>query len=283
MVKGYGLIRLGTGRVTLFRGKGLGLELVFAGREFRDAFEELEARLAERPGFYRGTSAVVNFGTTLPSSEELEEIRALLSEAGIELLGVSTASEETEPAPARASERRRFRASEELTLSDGARSLVADFAGARSDIAERRRRGAPSVARPPAPAQPALHLVESPPGTLYHCTTLRGGQALHHPGNIVVVGDVNPGAELVAAGDIVVFGRLAGVAHAGAQGDENARVYAIDLDATQLRIATFIAADTESAASSPSRPQVAMVRAGRITLAPIDHLGELEQRGTDAL
>ncbi len=281
MFKGYGPIRLGTGRVTLFRGKGLGLELVFAGREFRDAFEELEARLAERPGFYRGTSAVINFGTTLPSSEEVEEVRALLSEAGIELREMGTASEETEPA--RAPERRRFLASEALTLSDGARSLVADFAGARADIADRRRRGAPSVRREPAPVQPALHLVESPPGTLYHCATMRGGQALHHPGNIVIVGDVNPGAELVAAGDIVVFGRLAGVAHAGAQGDENARVYAIDLDATQLRIGTFIAADTEDAAQSPSGPQVAMVRAGRIILAPIDHLGELEQRGTDAL
>ena len=77
--------------------------------------------------------------------------------------------------------------------------------------------------------------------TLYHRGTLRGGQALHNLGNLVVVGDVNPGAELVASGDIVVFGALRGVAHAGAQGDRAARVIALELAATQLRIATAIA------------------------------------------
>ena len=50
----------------------------------------------------------------------------------------------------------------------------------------------------------------------------------------------------LATGDIVVFGRLAGIAHAGAGGDEQARIFALDLAATQLRIATFIAADQDS-------------------------------------
>ena len=108
------------------------------------------------------------------------------------------------------------------------------------------------VAPAPEPA-PVLRVVEAAPGTLYHVGTLRGGQALHHVGNIVVVGDVNPGAELVATGDIVVFGRLAGVAHAGAQGEQTARVFALDLDATQLRIATFIAADSGDEAHAAPR------------------------------
>ncbi|MBV8581133.1 MAG: septum site-determining protein MinC, partial [Candidatus Eremiobacteraeota bacterium] len=77
--------------------------------------------------------------------------------------------------------------------------------------------------------------------TLYHRGTLRGGQALHNLGNLIVIGDVNPGAELVASGDIVVFGALRGVAHAGAQGDRGACVVALDLNPTQLRIATAIA------------------------------------------
>jgi septum site-determining protein MinC len=161
--------------------------------------------------------------------------------------------------------------------------LAADFAGARADIAERRRRGEASVKRlaDGAPA-PVLHLVEASPGTLYHAGTVRGGQALHHAGNIVVVGDVNPGAELVATGDIVIFGRLAGVAHAGAQGDESARVYAIDLRPTQLRIATFISADKEPTHRSTG-PLVALVRGGRIALVPIDRFVELEGRGAKEL
>ncbi|MFY9739130.1 MAG: septum site-determining protein MinC, partial [Candidatus Cybelea sp.] len=102
---------------------------------------------------------------------------------------------------------------------------------------------------------------------------------LHHTGNIVVVGDVNPGAELLATGDILVFGRLAGIAHAGAQGDDSARIYALDLDPTQLRIATSIAADAEPKRRSTPVPEVAIARDGRIVVLVLDRLGELEDWG----
>ncbi|MDQ2873260.1 MAG: septum site-determining protein MinC, partial [Candidatus Eremiobacteraeota bacterium] len=85
----------------------------------------------------------------------------------------------------------------------------------------------------------------------------------------VVVGDVNPGAELVASGDIVVFGTLRGVAHAGAQGDANAKVYALELAPTQLRIATLIAAE-DGARKASIRPEAACVQAGRIVVSPHD-------------
>ena len=308
ILKGVPYERLGTWRVALLRGKGLGLELVFAGRELGEAFEELEARLAERPGFYRGTSAIVNFGNAPPSSDVIVKLQSLLNEAGIELRALTgSAAIETlagecglpyEPADVHAApeldRRRALRPRAEMRLSESAKSLVADFAGARADIAERRRRGEASVPQlelndqpePPAaePSRPAaLHLVETPPPTLYHTGTLRGGQALHHPGNIVVVGDVNPGAEIVASGDVLVFGRLAGVAHAGAQGDEAARVFAIDLRATQLRIATFIAADAESTPRVRTVPEAAVVRDGRIVIVPFDHIDQLQERGISSV
>ncbi len=71
--------------------------------------------------------------------------------------------------------------------------------------------------------------------------TLRSGQierALE--GNMVILGDVNPGAELVAAGDIIVLGALRGVAHAGALGDTSSVIFALNLLPTQLRIGRFI-------------------------------------------
>ncbi|PZR59743.1 MAG: septum site-determining protein MinC [Candidatus Meridianibacter frigidus] len=111
--------------------------------------------------------------------------------------------------------------------------------------------------------------------TLYHVGTVRGGQSLHHVGNIVVVGDVNPGSELVASGDILVFGSLRGVAHAGAQGDAGARVYALELAATQLRIATFIAAEEQTHKRIGVCPEVACVLEGRITIAAHDRAAEL--------
>ncbi len=71
--------------------------------------------------------------------------------------------------------------------------------------------------------------------------TLRSGSSLQYPGHVVVIGDINPGAEVVAGGDIVIWGRLRGMAHAGAQGNEQAVVCALDLSPTQLRIAGAIA------------------------------------------
>jgi septum site-determining protein MinC len=85
---------------------------------------------------------------------------------------------------------------------------------------------------------------------------------------------VNPGTELVATGDIVVFGRLLGVAHAGAQGDAGAKVYALGLHATQLRIATCIAVDEETRTPS-AEPEIAFVRDGRIVIAPFSKVAEV--------
>jgi septum site-determining protein MinC len=281
--------------MTLLRGRGLGLEVMLAERDFDGALVELEARLAERPDFYRGSPATVAFGTTLPTLDQLNALRAVLVEAGVTLSAIAGAPELeaiaadaglTYVAQTVAHEellrRRALRPKRELKLSDAARSLVADFAGARADIAERRRRGEASVPRvtPGSPAGTAATkeappaAVDHVPGTLYHVGTLRGGQALHHDGNIVVVGDVNPGTELVATGDIVIFGRLRGVAHAGAQGDAAARVYALDLDATQLRIATSIAAD-EGKRKGAAEPEVAFVRDGRIVIVPFEKLEAL--------
>jgi septum site-determining protein MinC len=272
--------------MTLLRGKGLGLEVVLVGRDFTEALLELEGRLAEQPGFYRGTQAVAVYGDAEPDAEQTERLRLVLETGGIILKGFTAVA----VAPAAELERRRaMRPQREVALSDSARSLVADFAGARADIAQRRKRGEDSVrradlaARPVAPvvAAPALTVVEPAPSTLYHVGTLRGGQSLQQVGNIVVVGDVNPGAELIASGDIVVFGRLGGVAHAGAQGDAAARVYALDLRATQLRIASCIAAEASDRPGAP-KPEAAFVRDGRIVVAPLDKLPHLEAQGAQS-
>ncbi|HUN29358.1 MAG TPA: septum site-determining protein MinC [Alphaproteobacteria bacterium] len=260
--------------MSLIRGRGLGLEVHLAGWDFDAAVAELTARLGERADFYRGTAARVVLGGTPLTDEQLEQLRTVLGGAGIELRGVESSPDGEELA-----RRRALRPKRELKLSDAARSLVADFDGARADIAERRKRGETSVRRANASAAAAatgsaLQVAPAPPGTLYHVGTLRGGQALHHAGNIVVVGDVNPGTELVATGDIVVFGRLLGVAHAGAQGDSEAKVYALQLHATQLRIASVIAVDEEHARSA-SEPEVAFVRDGRIAIAPFSKAAEV--------
>lgn len=287
--------------MTVLRGKGLGLEVVLAGDDVEGSLAELESRLSERPDFYRGTSATAAFGDASPTPEQLDRLRGLLDDGGISLRAISgsaavervalergLAFEAAAPAPAGELERRRaLRTRKPVQLSESARSLVADFAGARADIAARRKGGQASVPRfepaPPeiVPAQTAPPLAPAPerPAALYHVGTVRGGQSLQNAGNIVVVGDVNPGAELVATGDIVVFGSLRGVAHAGAGGDADARVFALDLSATQLRIATCIAADDSHAKKTSVVPEAAVVRDGRIVIVAYDRLDRLTEEG----
>lgn len=77
-------------------------------------------------------------------------------------------------------------------------------------------------------------------GTITVKRTIRSGQRVEFEGNLVIMGDVNPGAEVIASGDIVVLGKLRGTAHAGAMGNQNARIYAFQLNPMQIRIAEVI-------------------------------------------
>ena len=70
--------------------------------------------------------------------------------------------------------------------------------------------------------------------------TLRSGKSVQFEGHVVVMGDVNPGAEIIATGNIIVLGSFRGVAHAGATGDRKAIVSAYHLAPTQLRIADLV-------------------------------------------
>lgn len=101
--------------------------------------------------------------------------------------------------------------------------------------------------------------------TLFLRRTVRSGQAIHHASNVVVLGDVNPGAEIVAGGDIIVWGVLRGMVHAGYPENEQALVCALQLAPVQLRIAHLLSRPPEGFETQP-RPEVAMIRQGRIVV-----------------
>ena len=73
--------------------------------------------------------------------------------------------------------------------------------------------------------------------TKYIKQTIRSGQVINYEGNIVIIGDCHPGCEITAFGDITVWGVLSGIAHAGASGNQKAKVRALKMNAIQLRIA----------------------------------------------
>ena len=76
--------------------------------------------------------------------------------------------------------------------------------------------------------------------TKFHRGSLRSGQRLETEGSIVIIGDVNSGAEVIASDNIVVLGALRGLAHAGAKGNKKAIVAAGNLDTVQIRISNII-------------------------------------------
>ncbi len=98
--------------------------------------------------------------------------------------------------------------------------------------------------------------------------TVRSGQVIRYPGHVVVYGDVNPGAQIIASGDVIIWGKLRGVVHAGASGDESAVVAALLLAPTQLRIGSHIARAPDDRGKGTRPPEVARVRDGRIVIEP---------------
>lgn len=86
--------------------------------------------------------------------------------------------------------------------------------------------------------------------------TLRSGQMLRHHGHIMIIGDVNPGAQLIAGGSVIVWGRLRGTVHAGALGDRAAVVCALDLQPSLLRIADLLSRPPEQRSEGPELARV---------------------------
>lgn len=113
-------------------------------------------------------------------------------------------------------------------------------------------------------------------------TTCRSGEVIRYPGDVVALADVNPGAEIIADGDIVVFGALRGLAHAGAAGDLKATIIALNLESPRVQIGPHIGEAPRSTRhnKAPSAaPQVAYVRRRSIFVAPFTRRQDEYQGG----
>ena len=108
--------------------------------------------------------------------------------------------------------------------------------------------------------------------TLYISQTLRSGQTVTYEGNILIIGDAHPGSEIIADGDITVWGILGGIAHAGAKGNVTSKVRALKLNAIQLRIAGLYARRNDTLnvpyvqKSNEFTPEEAQIENGKIVI-----------------
>jgi len=219
--------------------QGLIVTLGSAAENWEDDLRALSERLGENPAFFRGGRVALDVGARELDRDQIERVRSILARNQVELWGVIGSS--------------------------GATEAAAHALGLATDV---------PIPEPAPPAEVVEVESEQQPVEeaplregLVVRRTLRAGQRLRYPGHVVVIGDVNPGAEIVAGGNIVVWGRVRGVVHAGALGDAEAVVCALDLSPTQLRIAGHIARAPEEKGRSPI-PEMASVQEGRIVAEP---------------
>jgi septum site-determining protein MinC len=171
-----------------------------------------------RAEFFKGAQVALQVGDTELGASELGGLRDLLFQREIDLRAI-------------------------LSTSDTTRAAAANL-GLRLKLAEADTK--PSGAGSAMEGEEAIFLAR----------TIRSGHSIHFPGHVTILGDVNPGAEIIAGGNIIVWGRLRGTVHAGASGDESCMVCALDLAPTQLRIAGHIAVSP----SKEGRPQPEMAK-----------------------
>lgn len=183
-----------------------GLLVTFRGGEWSDMRNTLLEHISKQADFLRGGKLAIDVENQALSVTELSSLRNEISETGLSLWAVLGNSPKT--------------------------ILAAQSLG----LATRLAVPMPERVAP----QPDTHTYDGDEAVLVR-RTLRSGYKLQRAGHVIVIGDVNPGAEIIAGGDVVVWGRLRGVVHAGAEGDETAVICALDLSPTQLRIAGKIA------------------------------------------
>ena len=211
-----------------------------------EALAALETRLTRSPAFFKGGRVALMVGARGLTEGDMRQARNLLVRHDVTLWAIVGENAETQRVASRLG----------LDVPPPTPPVASPAESRTWDVAVEGER-----------ELVAMPLDEWPDAGLVVRRTLRSGQSLRHPGSIAVIGDVNPGAEIIAGGNIVVWGRLRGTVHAGALGDESAVVCALDLAPTQLRIGGRITRSPDERRRKP-RPETARVRDGQIIAEP---------------
>jgi septum site-determining protein MinC len=227
------------------RGTSDGVVVNIGAGDWNSLVAELTARLEQAASFFKGGRVALHVGPRQLSQDQVEHIGALLQQHAMSLWAVIGDSEET----------RRV-----VTALGLETELAVPRPSAWTEAGrEQLPRLADEAGGEEAPAEGGAVLVRR---------TLRSGQTVRYTGHVVVVGDVNPGAEIIAGGDVVVWGRLRGTVHAGAGGDDDAVVCALVLAPTQLRIGSHIARSPGGEPGQRILPEVASVQGDQIVAKP---------------
>jgi septum site-determining protein MinC len=200
---------------------------------FVDLLSALADRLAEAPTFFRGALLTIDTSHRALRVSERVQLEKLLAHYQVTIAPLEKAGE--------------VRRETKQTITLPLEEMCTEQRVVRREVAP--------VQRDPRESD----------DTLFLRRTVRSGQAIHHHSNIVILGDVNPGAEIIAGGDVVVWGALRGMVHAGYPENESAVVCSLLLSPVQLRIAHLLSRPPEGFEAQP-RPEVAAIRQGQIVV-----------------
>jgi len=205
---------------------------------FADLMALLNVELAQKQAFLQGSQVALQVGYRRLDKDHLRQLQAVFEQNQLELWAILA---------------------EDPSAREAARdlSLATRLSGSQTDL------NGNFLSQMPEPGAATAVAPQPPQGGLILKETLRSGRSIYHEGHVVIIGDVNPGAEIVASGDVIVWGRLRGLVHAGALGDETAVICALELNPTQLRIADQIAISPEEKRGRTIPEQVA-IRNGQI-------------------
>lgn len=214
----------------IIKGTSNGLVITLGAGTWSNLIEELDRRLGEKASFFKGGRVALRVGPRQLTSRQLETAGQILNRNNVTLWAVESESAGTLEAAAQL--------------------------GLETELIDRQPVSPPAAAQPHGEA-----IVLRRP--------IRSGQVIYHPGHVVVIGDVNPGAEIRAGGSVIVWGRLRGTVHAGTgpEGDE-AVVCALQLTPTQLRIGGCIARSPAEEGERKFAPEMALVQDGQIIAEP---------------
>lgn len=234
--------------------KGLhqGLLVVLGTGSWHEQLRELEGKLSNSANFFRGGRVALDVRDLTLAREDIERARDLLAGFDVRLWAVLSQNAAT-TFQARA-----------LGLDD---SLIVPEPRLKARRKVEPSSGTPSTPPPADAGTPPGEPVEGGTDGILARRRVRSGQVLRHPGHIVVVGDVNPGAQLIAGGDIIIWGKLQGSAHAGALGDSGAIVGALVMQPSSLRIADTQLIHSGADKRRPRGPLMARLRADGIEIA----------------
>ena len=217
---------MGQGNVTI-KGTSEGLTITIGPGNWQRAVEEMTGILNQRASFFKGGRVLLVIGERLLNETDIQQVGSLLSAQQMTLWSINSLSEETRTA---------------------AQKLGLEVTG---DM--------PAQAAP-RPPQPTI----GPMTTQVIQRTIRSGQSIAHAGHIVILGDVNPGAEIRAGGHVIVWGKLRGTVHAGAYAPDDAFVCALELTPTQLIIGHVISRSPGGDKPEQVIPERAFVQNGQI-------------------